>query len=345
MLIKFIGEKHRCELLKQAIIFFLMVFPVCGYTQVAADYEIARWYGFKQAAVTFTFDDNTSNQIPVAIPLLDSFGFKATFYPIISWNPDWGALMVAAAKGHEIASHTVSHPNFRSLAVASQDSELFMSKDIIEAKIPGYQCLTLAYPYCATGDMPLVSKYYIAARVCNGVIEKSTPDDFFRISSIIAGSLGRLKTGNDFNSIAAEAKISKGWCVYLIHGIDGDGGYSPLSSVELKYHLEYLKANSDDYWVATFVDVVKYIKERNSLELAETRLSAKKLQVEAKDNLDNNVYNFPVTISRKIPEGWRKIRVTCKGRTVQSFIRQTEKGSSVFFDVIPDSGPVVLVKL
>jgi len=44
-------------------------------------------------------------------------------------------------------------------------------------------------PELQVGDVPLCEKYYIAARGCQGKIEKSTPDNFMNISSIICGNL------------------------------------------------------------------------------------------------------------------------------------------------------------
>lgn len=35
----------------------------------------------------------------------------------------------------------------------------------------------------------------------------------------------------------------KFYAVYLFHGIDNDGGYSPIESAELRNHLKYLKTN------------------------------------------------------------------------------------------------------
>lgn len=55
------------------LLLFVFFNPVSA--QIATDYEVATWYGFKTCAVTFTFDDFTSNQMPIAKPLLDQYGF------------------------------------------------------------------------------------------------------------------------------------------------------------------------------------------------------------------------------------------------------------------------------
>jgi peptidoglycan/xylan/chitin deacetylase (PgdA/CDA1 family) len=61
--------------------------------------------------VSLTYDDGLDSQLANALPDLDQFGFRATFFlteenmrPRLS---DWEAV---ARKGHEIADHTISHP-------------------------------------------------------------------------------------------------------------------------------------------------------------------------------------------------------------------------------------------
>ena len=52
-----------------------------AYSQIAANYEVGAWKDFKTAAVSYTFDDNCSNQIPVAIPLFDNSPTFASIVP------------------------------------------------------------------------------------------------------------------------------------------------------------------------------------------------------------------------------------------------------------------------
>ncbi len=47
--------------------------------------EITKWQYGKRGAVSLTYDDSTINQFRVAVPIMDSFGFPATFF-IITGN-------------------------------------------------------------------------------------------------------------------------------------------------------------------------------------------------------------------------------------------------------------------
>ncbi len=313
--------------------------------QVAKDYEVATWHEFKIAAVSYTFDDNTPKQLPVAIPLFDQYNFKVTLFPVINWVSDWSGLKKAAENGHEIGSHTVSHPVLSTLSVENQEKELQQSQHVIDSNIPGEKCVTIAYPNCVTGDLATVQKYYLAGRICSGAIVPSTPSDFYNISSIAAGSQSSVRLVQDFNSKVELAKASNGWCVFLLHGIDDDKGYSPVASTELAAHLKFMNDHSKDYWVATFGNVVKYIKERNAISISETVLNADSLKLLVKDNLDPSIYNVPVTIRRKLPEGWNSAHVYAGKKQIKSEVSLIGNGKFVVFDVVPGQDELYLVKL
>ena len=318
----------------------LLAAPLAAQT-VDDGYEVGTWHGFRDAAVTHTFDDNTSNQVPVAIPLFDEFGFDATFFVVTNWGPNWAGFSAAAENGHEITSHTVSHPQVASITEQQQDAELTNSKATIQANVPGAEVLTLAYPYCSRWADAVTSATYIAARGCSGQIVPSTPADFLNISSIIVGSEGAVQTAADLNARVDAAAGSGGWAVFLLHGIDGDGGYSPTDSDELRGHLEYLDANRDRFWVDTFENVVRYIRERDAATVTEVSVTDETVTVEVSDgDLDDAIYTVPLSIRRALPEGWEAATATQGGEPVGARVVE----GTVEFEAVPDGGPVVLTR-
>ena len=300
--------------------------------------------GFGTAAVSYTFDDNCVNQLALAVPMFNTYGFQLTLFTVINWGPNWTGLKTAAAKGHEIASHTMSHTSLNTLSDSLQTIELKNSQAAINAQITGQQCLTIAYPNCVVGNTAIISQYYFAARICSGVIERSTPTDFMNISSIICGTQGTVKTSVDFKAKADAAVTAKGWCVYLIHGIDNDGGYSPLPSDTLRASLVYLSANPDKFWVSSFGNVAKYIKERNSASVTESSNQGGILTVQVHNTLDNSIYNVPLTVRRPLPDGWTSADVMQNGAKVTSQIVDLNSIKYVMFDVIPDNGDITILK-
>jgi hypothetical protein len=331
------------------VILLLTVFLAAGSVgycgTVASPYQVGNWPGFRTAAVSYTFDDGCPYQYTIAIPMFNEFGYKLTMFTVTSpsfYLPvHWDQLQTAATAGHEIASHTVTHPT---LTKANELAELANSKNTINANITPQQCVTIAYPFCVPGTEVNTAAYYIAGRHCQGYIEANTPSNFYLISSVICGSAGAVKTADDFNNKFVSAASTKGWCVFLIHGIDDDGGYSPLPSTVLRSSLQYLDARRSTYWVSTFSNVVRYIKERNDVSVSESSNTGDNITLQLTDTLNNAIYNYPVTIRRPLPAGWPSATVSQNGQAVNASLVVANATMYIMFDVVPDGGDVVLSK-
>ena len=292
--------------------------------QIPSAYEIAPWHGWKQGAITYSFDDGCQGQLTSAIPALNKYGLKGTFNLVTNWVSNWNGFKQAAQNGHEIASHTVSHVNLN----AAGENELSQSKQIIQNKI-GQECVTLVYPNCVTGNKGAMAKYYISGRTCSGQFVSSNPRDMFEISSITCGSTTAYNSAQALNSLADQAAQQNKWVVYLFHGVDWDGGYSPISSSALDQHFAYVK-QQDKWWVATFKDVSKYILEANNLVITEAGTdNSYIIDVSCQYKTGLTQLNVPVTIARK---------VNCFNPQVKrngSPINSVPYNGKVIFDVIP----------
>jgi hypothetical protein len=322
-------------------ILYFLVFKIApvAHAQIAANYQVGTWSQFKTAAVTYTFDDNCTNQLPVALPMFDKYNFKVTFFTVITWSPNWAGLLKASQNNHEVGSHTMTHPaSLATLSIADQTTELGQSQSTINANITNSKCITVAYPNCNEGDLATIEKYYIAGRNCAGIINPSKPSDFYGLSSIITGATGSVQKAADLNAKVASAKSSGGWCVFLTHGIDNDGGYSPTVSSEINTHLTYMNTNISDFWIGTFRDVVRYIKERNAAAISEVTINSDSLQFTLTDNLDNTIYNVPITVRRTLPSGWQNARVYSNNKLITSQLTVVSGIKYVMFDIIPNQG-------
>jgi hypothetical protein len=230
------------------------------------------------------------------------------------------------------------------LSPSNEVAELSISKSTIESNITSRKCVTIAYPFCSPSTQSVTATYYIAGRHCQGWIEPNTPSNMYQISSIICGSLSAVKTAADFNSKFVNVASSKGWCLFLIHGIDNDGGYSPLSSTELRASLQYLDARRSTFWVATFADAVQYIRERNAVSIAESSNTGDNITLQVTDTLDNAIYNYPVTIRRPLPNGWQAAMISQNGQVLTVSYVMVNSVKYIMFDAVPDGGDVVLSK-
>jgi oligosaccharide reducing-end xylanase len=297
-------------------------------------YEIAPWYDFKPAAITYSFDDGTFNQIQKGVPLLDKYYLKGSFNLITSWEHDWEAYRKAAENGHEISSHTVNHPNLKNVDLETQAFELKDSKKFIE-KMIGQECITLVYPYCDAGDYDLAKKYFISARSCSGDLISPNPQDMFELSSIVIGNKTEYQTGKDLNKWAEKAYNENKWLIFLIHGIDGDGGYSPIESFELENHFRYVQSYEDRYWSATFKDVSKYILEANSLVIEDNENEEGNIIITVFCEYTSKItkLDFPITISRTIDSKSKKPKILNENNSKE--IKKRIILDKIIFDVVP----------
>lgn len=300
---------------------------------------VIEWPNGAAAAVTYTFDDCTANQLPVAVPILNSFNYKATFFVVTSWISDWSGWRNAGTQGHEIASHTVDHASLRGLSIQDQIYQYSTSKSTIENEI-GKPCTTIAYPNCRSGDEATCAQYFIAGRNCSGSINSGSVN-LYEVGAFICGSRGSIKTLSDFTGKDEAAATAGGWLVFLLHGIDNDGGYSPLSSTILRDSLQYLKNNQSRFWVATFADVANYIKQRQAAKVAEVATLDSSITIQVTSELNSDEFNFPITISKTLPEGWKSAKAVQNGEKVE--VINGEDGT-IMFSVVPNGGDVVLFK-
>ena len=338
-----------CFLLSSAISFLntAAFVPVSLAGSVSAPYEIGTWEGFRPAAITYTFDDNLTNQYAIAVPMFHQAGFRMTLFTVINyWTTfTWSMAQTAAAYGDEIASHTVTHTSLNAVSAAQLTNELANSQSSINSHITNALCVTLAYPNCVVpANEALVAQYYIGARGCSGSLVPNTPPDFMNISSFVCGSQGSIQTAAQFNSLANSAIAAKQWCVYLIHALDGDNGYSPLPSATLQASVDYMRTNQDKFWVETFGNVVRYIQERNASSVAETINTGNSITLQVTNSLNNAIYNFPITLRRPVPAGWPAAAVSQNNQPLTAKLVTLNSTNYVMFDVMPNGGDIVLSK-
>ena len=121
--------------------------------------------------VVLSFDDNRIGDFTYAKPILDKYGFKATFFVICGKTTDSGAMNwqdIAAMQkdGMDIESHTMTHPHLNHLSAAALNFQIDGSKQCLASH--GYNVTTFAYPYNEGSNnatvVNSVAKYYDIAR-------------------------------------------------------------------------------------------------------------------------------------------------------------------------------------
>ncbi len=94
------------------------IFGVALAFTLALDIGQAQLARIPDKTVILTFDDAVKSQFTVVVPLLEHYGFKATFYITHAWMEDkehfmsWEDAADLNRKGFEIGNHTWTHNVF-----------------------------------------------------------------------------------------------------------------------------------------------------------------------------------------------------------------------------------------
>ena len=336
----------NCKLLVAASAFGLFA----AGSAMAQDIEIATGAGFRKGAASFTFDDSAPSHVSDAGPLFDEFGYKATFNLITSgWgNTDWSGFGNMAKNGHEMASHSASHPN----GLMDNGEIASSKKDINDHIQQTYGCITLAYPNCKVPSESMVLQNYIVGRICNGswegisdVMSKDGPANWAKVPAIMTGSENSspIKSTNDFTDQMQKAVNQNGWVAFLTHGFQGkeNGGatYSPTDINAMKGALQWAKQNDKDIWIAPMGHVAMYIKERKAASIdPQDGGSADKISFKLTHNIADNISKYDYPLSIRVKTDWANVEVSQEGAKLESKV----DGGYVYFDAVPNAGLIVV---
>jgi peptidoglycan/xylan/chitin deacetylase (PgdA/CDA1 family) len=119
------------------------------------------------------FDDGWKSQITYVKPILDKYGFKASFFVVCNYvnsgntrRMNWQDIAALHKDGMDIESHSMTHTPLNILSQNGIDYEIGGSKQCLS--IHGYNSTIFAYPYnLGSGDSAVVNtvaKYYNIGR-------------------------------------------------------------------------------------------------------------------------------------------------------------------------------------
>jgi peptidoglycan/xylan/chitin deacetylase (PgdA/CDA1 family) len=265
----------------------------------------------------------------------------------------WDDLAALAARGHEIASHSVTHPRLAVLDDANLAYELEKSRAEILEHLGAKHTFSMECPY-GTEDARAVRQAMarypaLRNRMPEPFLEEldrsSNGDPLASRKDYVQWQRGPLKKTTMAQMKAwVETAASRDniWLVLVFHGVDGIG-WEPKTGAELKEYFEYMKSRERELWVATFQDVTKYMRER---EHSEVRSSAKGdgLEVTLRHDLAPALYDLPLTLRTEVPSDWTAVEVRQGGRVSRVAASREGTTASVVYDALPNAEPVSLTR-
>jgi hypothetical protein len=352
-------------------------------TESGGNVWAAKWYDDKISAFSFSFDDGMISQFENVRPILNQFTFRGTFYVLPPFLTDslpgiwrygtWPMFQAMSLEDHEIGSHTMNHLHLPELEVGDTTEEgtilyeLYQSKKMINEKIQNQKCITLAYPFVEHNDLidSLASLFYESARADGNLSNPSSLSNaqWYSLNAVeIIFDEPRNSPEDDLDELMylqnwIDSSIARqAWGILLGHevvpfdslaGLIATGAWNPISNEWFTDLCEWLhnKSISTEVWVETISNVTRYIKERDNYYYTILNQNETQIKMLISDNLDDEIYNYPLTIFVKVPDIW-EYALMIQGERIDTLnVFVNDSGKVVMADLIPDGGVVSLYKM
>lgn len=249
------------------------------------------WPNGKRAAVSLSFDDARPSQLDNGLPIFERCGVRATFYVsparMRERLGDWQA---AAAAGHEIGNHTVTHPcsgNFPwSRGNALEDYTLpRMEQELLEAnafirETIGATPTTFAYccgqKYVGRGAelqsyVPLVARHFVVGR---GFRDESVNDPGFVDLAQTCGIESDGASFDDLRGWIESAQAVGGWVIFVAHDIGDEFVRQAIRPRALEAVCRHCADPNNALWLDTVAAVGAWVQRWQSQRVHANQLKS-----------------------------------------------------------------------
>lgn len=263
----------------------------------------------------------------------------------------WDEIGEYAARGHEFASHTLSHPRLAIMDEPNMRWELEKCREEILQKLGPGHTFSCECPYGTENErvMKVALTLYPALR-------NRMPHDWLeelnRSSRSFPGASekpyvqwqrGPLShTSLDLMESWADTCLAHDniWLVLVFHGVDGVG-WEAIPGDTLHHFFSTLHAHDSDLWVAPFREVTKYMRERMNGQV-DSDLKRNQIRVTLSHDLDPQLYDVPLSVRTRLPDRWKKVHVTQEGKVIPSKAGADTTGRFITYQALPNRGPVLI---
>ena len=286
------------------------------------------------------------------LPISDEIIFHNSKIDTTTWE-DFKAY---TAEGHEIASHTITHPRLAVLDEVNLLYELEQSKADIRKFLGEKYTFSVECPYGTEDERVMEYAYKIYPALRNRMPEPYL-DELNRSSKRQPGTSEKEYVQwqrGPLTDISMEVMKSwvdtcyahdNIWLVLVFHGVNGIG-WEPRTGEELEEYFNYMKEKEAYLWVATFADVTKYIRERKSAVISSI-VRDDKIVVNISSDLNSEVYDVPITLKTFVPETWKTAMLDKGSEGDNPLILDIHKsplGYYVLYSVLPNEGEISLTE-
>ncbi len=227
------------------------------------------WPGGSKIAVSLSYDDALNSQLDNAIPALDKYHLKASFYVLpnsVVMSQRMKEWVSAAESGHELGNHSIFHPCRASLpnrdwVPAHHDLDKYTVAQMVEEvttantfllALDGKTERTFTAP-CS--DLTAGGEDYLSKVKDNFVaIKGEEVKNGFSVVWAPNGASGK-ELIDYIKNVPKEASLIN----IIFHGVGGD--YLSVSSEAHSELLNFLSKNREAYYVDSYINIMKYKKK------------------------------------------------------------------------------------
>ena len=304
--------------------------PYDGYYKLGQDHHINITFFIDGRQIDDTTYAPFSSYIPITQPAASS-----------GWWDDWNFMHNA---GHEIASHTYSHANFKTGEIPSGSHvilEIVQNNTQIARHI-GEAPVSFNMPFTAAHSSvwPIVRDYYPI--VANDVwkqngrhfdINRNTKQGEMEamLRDVMKSGSWMTATGHGIRTELGHLEESSSG--FIANGKRWDG-YSPVDYNVLDDFFRFARSKEDSLFIGTFKDVGRYKMEYDSSTVSVISETTSELIINVVHNLNpSHIFIYPLTL--KIPAYQYNIDYAVQGGV---YLPVKFDRAYSYIDVIPNGG-------
>lgn len=262
----------------------------------------------------------------------------------------WEEIKKFSEKGHEFASHTITHPRLAILDSVNLLYELEGSRKEILEKLGERSTFSAECPYGTEDERVMKFAYPVYPALRNRMPEPflaelnrgSKKSPVSSGSEYVQWQRGALTTTPIemmkawVDTCSANENI---WLVLVFHGIDGIG-WEALPGKEIREYYNYIRSKEDRLWVATFGNIARYMRERMHATV-ETKTENGALLISLTHDLGER-YDYPLTLKTYLPKSTGTLSIRQGDNEISYLSGSDEQGSFVLYRILPNSDGIKL---
>ena len=151
----------------------------------------------------------------------------------------------------------------------------------------------------------------------------------------------KLRLGKGY----VDEAVQKGkWLIIMCHGITSSGDSADIKQSHADQFFAYASTyiQSGELWAATFGEATRYIRERQNTTVS-ARYENGAVLVDMKidrttedgKTLDEEIFNYPLTVEVRVPDTWKNVQYTDGGKTLTAEVYKHDGAAFAMVNLTP----------